>query len=127
MHFSPTAHFSGYSIYITFNLKRKKKRNKANRCKNFNSQTFTFAWDIKLILNKHCLGIFLKLKGKLKPGVEEGWLIAEAVLQHAQVPVLPGIFPQGPLKPRQVFRAQSLTQWDILSKDQNAQLLNACP
>lgn len=58
--------------------------------------------------------------------MREGWLIAEAVLQHAQVPALPGIFLQGPLKPRQVFRALSLTQWDVLGKDQNAQLLNVC-
>lgn len=62
-----------------------------------------FTWGTQLIFNMQCLCIFLKLKGKLKPGAGEGWLIAEAVSQHAQVPVLPGIFLQGPLKPRQLF------------------------
>lgn len=61
-----------------------------------------FTWDTKLILNMHYLWIFLKLKGKLKSGMGEGCPI-EAVSQHAQVPILPGIFLQGPLKPRQVF------------------------
>lgn len=63
-----------------------------------------FIWDIKLILSMHCQCVFLKLKGKLKSGVGEGCL-TEAVSQQAQVPGLPGIFLQGPLKPRQVFQA----------------------